>query len=406
MLNQGQQTALDKFMDFLADPDEEVFILEGPAGTGKSFLVQQILDTIPTQTRAMKLINPSYRGFDIYVTATTNKAVEALKTFVEQAGTIHSLLGLMVNKDLITGGTDLQVKRGQPILHNGIIFIDEASFIDNKLLNLIFKMTSGCKYVFIGDPYQLTPVKANHCPAFALDGVRAQLTEIVRNKGNQIEEVSKLLKQAVITGTLEKFKPDGKSIFLLNEEEFNKKIEEEFTKPDWNESKAKIIAWTNKAALAYGQFVNSLLHGSQHFIKGNYATVNQYIKKGDASFYTDETVLITDIEPAVDRTLAGYYVQLNGHATFFLPEDWKEANKLIKQHREEGNYVILMDIEASWIDLRPAPACTINKSQGSTYEKVFIDYDDILKCRQRDQLYRLLYVATSRAKTHVFFKRS
>ena len=405
MLNQEQQKALDDFLTFLVNPDEEVFILEGPAGTGKSFLVQHILDAIPAQTRSLKLINPNYTGYHIAVTATTNKAVDALRSFVEDVCTIHSFLGLRVDTNIKDGSTSLVEKRGLQVIEKALIFIDEASFIDSHLLNLIFKKTKDCKYVFIGDPYQLAPVKYNHCPAFNVPGMRAILTEIVRNKGNQIEQVSKLLKQAVITGELEKFVPDNKAMYLLSEEEFLEEIKKEFTKPDWDESKAKIITWTNKASIHYGQYVTSLFNGSPHFVKGNYATVNKFISREGVNYSTDQTVLISDINPHVLYGIPGHMVEINQCNLFFLPDDWKEANKKIKQLRNEELYGDLTFIERNWIDLRPAPSCTINKSQGSTYDKVFIDYDDVIRCRQRDQLYRLLYVAVSRAKTHVYFKR-
>jgi len=406
MLNQQQQQALHEFLAFMAKPDEEIFILEGPAGTGKSYLVQHILDAIPAQIKTIQLLSPGYKGKAIAVTATTNKAVDALRQFVPDVSTIHSLLGLKVSSDVTTGDNTLVERRGAGLVENTLIFIDEASFIDSHLLGLIFKRTKNCKYVFIGDPYQLTPVKSTSCPAFQLSGIRVHLTEIVRNKGNQIEVVSGLLKKAVATGTLEPFKADGVSIFLMNPQDFEEKIREEFTHPDWNESKAKIIAWTNKTVIEYGKFVNSLFNGVPHFIPGNYATVNSYIANiNGQSYATDQTVQITSIEPDLELAVPGSRVILNHQDRFFLPDDWRLANKVIKDLRATGQYNTINEIEKKWIDLRPAPSCTINKSQGSTYEKVFIDYDDVIKCRQPDLLYRLLYVAVSRAKTHVYFKR-
>jgi ATP-dependent exoDNAse (exonuclease V) alpha subunit len=60
-----------------------------------------------------------------------------------------------------------------------------------------------------------------------------------------------------------------------------------------------------------------------------------------------------------------------------------------------------MQVE-NWIDLRAAYAQTVNKSQGSTYDRVFIDLDDIRRCNSGDQIARMLYVAVSRAREQVF----
>ena len=62
-----------------------------------------------------------------------------------------------------------------------------------------------------------------------------------------------------------------------------------------------------------------------------------------------------------------------------------------------------MTIERTWIDLRAAYAQTVDKSQGSTYDKVFIDLDDISHCTSGARIARMLYVAVSRARHQVIF---
>ena len=54
-------------------------------------------------------------------------------------------------------------------------------------------------------------------------------------------------------------------------------------------------------------------------------------------------------------------------------------------------------------DLRYTYASTINKAQGSTYDTVYIDLNDLAKCNDRDLQLRLLYVAVSRARHKVVF---
>jgi ATP-dependent exoDNAse (exonuclease V) alpha subunit len=61
----------------------------------------------------------------------------------------------------------------------------------------------------------------------------------------------------------------------------------------------------------------------------------------------------------------------------------------------------LKQLEDWLIDLRPLYACTINKSQGSTYNRVFLDLNDVDKCRNKNQVHRMLYVGFSRASEQV-----
>jgi exodeoxyribonuclease-5 len=52
--------------------------------------------------------------------------------------------------------------------------------------------------------------------------------------------------------------------------------------------------------------------------------------------------------------------------------------------------------------LRPIHASTVHRSQGSTYEKVFVDLTDIGRSTRRDVLLRLLYVALTRSRGDVY----
>ena len=74
MLTKDQQEAFNSIFQFIADPDEHVFVLEGYAGTGKSYLVSKVLENIPKYFATQKLINPEYEEMCVELTATTNKA--------------------------------------------------------------------------------------------------------------------------------------------------------------------------------------------------------------------------------------------------------------------------------------------------------------------------------------------
>lgn len=60
-----------------------------------------------------------------------------------------------------------------------------------------------------------------------------------------------------------------------------------------------------------------------------------------------------------------------------------------------------------FLDLRHSYACTVHKAQGSTYDTVYVDLDDLYKAiRNKDMYNRLLYVAVSRAAKKVVFTES
>ena len=395
---------MNAFQQFLLDPTETVFVLSGYSGCGKSTLVRTLLDRLPAFMKTVKLINPSQKDYEVALTATTNKAAENLARITgSSATTIHSFLSLRVSADYKTGVTTLSPRNWTPV-ESYLLFIDEASYIDSKLLELIFKLTNKCKIVFVGDPAQLTSVKSSATPVFGANFNGAALTQVVRQaEGNPIVNLSTKFRHTVNTGEFFSFKPDGHHIQHLNEMDFHQAIINEFARPDWSYADSKILAWTNKKVIAYNQFVRNQVKGSPDFHVGDYAVCNSYIQIGKTSIKTDELVEITGIAGWTEMYgVKGRFFELNRSTNVFFPRSLEEANARVKKAKAEGDFSLVARIESGWIDLRAAYACTINKSQGSTFDKVFIDLSDVSRCNSGDQIARMLYVAVSRARSQVF----
>lgn len=406
-LTSDQQAALDNLYAFLTDPNERVFVLRGYSGCGKSTLVRTILDRLPNFMRTVKLINPDAGRLEVQLTATTNKAAEVLAQVTgSEAGTIHSTLGLRVSVDYRTNTTTLKLSNpNAPLVEDKLLFIDEASFIDSALLSHIFSRTKNCKIVFVGDPAQLTQVNSRNAPVFEAKFPGAALTQVVRQaEGNPIVELATKFRHAVNTGEFFSFRPDGHHIRHLDREAFNELIETEFTRPDWTYSDSKILAWTNKCVIGYNQYVRNLAKGDPHFAAGDYAVCNSFVQLGKGgSIKTDDLVLITEIEPDCECFgVPGNYMTLDYRHRVFVPHSLAEKNLAIKKARALEEWSQVATMESNWADLRAVFAQTINKSQGSTYGSVFIDLDDVARCHNGNQLARMLYVAVSRAKEHVY----
>jgi len=404
ILTEGQEEAMAKFMDFLLDPLETMFVLSGYAGTGKSTLVKYLLESVPKIMQTLMLIDPTRKNMAIQLTATTNKAADVLGEMVgDVVPTIHSYLGLSVHTDYKTGVTSLKDRSGTEI-YNTLVFIDEASFVDRELLSLITKKCVQSKVIFIGDAAQLAPVKSTHIPVFNAGFPTAQLTEVMRQaKGNPIIELATKFRNTVNTGEFFNFNPDGIQIKHMNSTDFKNAIETEFLDPTWSHNRSKILAWTNKRVTQYNNHICELLVGTSNINVGDYCVLNKHITVNRKSLATDSIVYITGVgEDTQMYGVAGRYVQLNHEHNVFVPSCWTETKKQIAQWRKEGNYNLCAAAD-NWADLRATYACTVNKSQGSTYDKVFIDLSDISRCNSGNQIARMLYVAVSRARHEVIF---
>ncbi len=403
VLTQEQDAALKSLLQFIVDPNETVMILSGYAGCGKSTLVDAFVTALPKCLQAAALIDPNAKDFEIVLTATTNKAAEALQDLTKRhVATIHSALGLRVRTDYTTGKTKLE-STGR-VIYDSIVIIDEASYVDSALLQQIFMGTKDCKIIFIGDPAQLTPVMSVDTPVFQAGFPEASLTEVVRQvKGNPIIDLATKFRETVNTGEFFNFTPDGHHIQRLSRDDFNKHLLIEFNRPNWKYQDSKILAWTNKRVVEYNHYVRDNVKGCPTLEVGDYAVCNSYVNSGKYKLKTDQLVQITRIhKPAKSHDVSGAMYTLDDSAVFFMPDNMADRVARFKKAKINCEYGVIATIDNTWIDLRAAYACTVNKSQGSTYDSVYIDLDDISKCNRGDLIARMLYVAVSRARKHVY----
>lgn len=405
-LTPDQQNALEKFTQFLTDPSEQVFVLEGYSGTGKTTLVKTLLDQLPKLQKTAKLINPKARNYEVELTATTNKAAENFGMITGMGvATIHSWLGLRVSTDYQTNVTKLVPSKQNAFKENYLLFIDEASYIDKELLGWIFKLTRNCKVVFMGDPAQLTPVKSSNTPVFeAAHFMKAQLSQVVRQaEGNPIVDLSTKFRETVNSGEFFQFVPDGHHIQYMDRDTFNKAVEQEFCRADWRYNHSKFLAWTNKRVIDYNHHIRDRALGDPNFQVGDYAVCNKFVSANKKTIKTDQLVCITHIGPDTEfHGVKGNKVTLDYQIELFFPKSLEAKKAALKEFRANGWLDLVEEIENRWVDLRAAYACTINKSQGSTFDRVFIDLDDIARCNSGDQIARMLYVGVSRAREQVF----
>jgi hypothetical protein len=426
-LSDDQQAAYLKFATFLLDPEQTVMLISGYAGTGKTTLIRQLVANLPATLKMAALTTGMTLDWDLLFTATTNKAVQALTDIIgQEAKTIQSALGLRVHKDHHKNTTSLVLDSYAEHLTDTLLFIDEISFADQELLNYIIQRTRNCKIVLIGDPAQLAPPGSRYTPAFNSNFNETRLKQVMRQaEGNPIIAMATAFRKTVGGAGWGKFKLDGNTIQHLPQAEFEAQAIAEASRPDWKHGDSKVLAWTNARVVYYNHLIRKAHHGDPQLQVNDYAVCNQYInqritnehgKRVSFSIKTDELVQITGIRPTTSYGVNGWEVFLNNKLKAFLPNDIKLKKQLIAELTAQqknkstltssiigfdDNIGAVRKVEDYWIDLRAAYACTINKAQGSTYNKVFIDLNDIKKCRQGDQVARMMYVAVSRARYNV-----
>ena len=189
VLTAAQENAKKLIEEWFFNTDDQVFVLSGYAGTGKTFLIDYIVREV------LKLDV----GKEAVFVSPTGKAAANLVRNGTVAGTVHGLI-------YVRDGEEFDVDENGEIIERRelsffkretidekirLIVIDEASMINETVLGDL--LSFGVKCLFSGDGAQLPPVNGA-CPL--LENPHYTLTQIVRQAAdNPIIQVATLARE-------------------------------------------------------------------------------------------------------------------------------------------------------------------------------------------------------------------
>lgn len=402
-LNQGQQAALSSAIQFLLSADERYMVIKGRAGTGKSTLVEHLVPAINKVAKVVALLLQSETELPVHLCSTTNKASSVLASITnEETSTLHTLLGLTVKNDYQTGKSKLIRKGNSTVIENALIVIDEAYYICPQLLEFVEKGTKNCKIIFIGDPNQCAPVMQTHSPVEDLKCRTEELTQVMRNKG-AITLLGEHWREVVRTGVFTPFTVNDPNVLYLKGTAFRDQIDLHYSMKNTDENTNKIICWTNNQSVKYSDYVRGFKGLPSNFVEGEYLQINNSLpKKG---FATDSIIRIKQFYGAAKyHGIAGRYASLYKGEDLFIPDSAVDYSNHLKGLARAKDWRAYYEIYESVPDLRPIHSCTVHKSQGSTYENVFIDLNDIGTCNIASDVARMMNVAVTRPTSKIIFR--
>lgn len=429
-LTNDQRNAYQEFINFLLNPNQSNLIIQGSAGTGKTFLTKYLIEEgINNYKATCTTLGITDPYVDYAVTATTNKAVEALDHQVslppyKDIVTITSFLGLHVAYNPKLHKQTLMPNNNDTYRCNQIIFIDECSMINEELFTFINQKCKHCKIVYIGDKYQLPPVKEKISPIYTCGYPEVVLKQPVRNAGNQaLVNLCTQLKDTCETGIWNDIHSVPGSIEVIKDgNEWQKIIDKEFLHQDENK---KILAYSNNLVTSYAEYIMQLRGETDYLVAGSWYTSNAYYTNQaieNQKLHIDSPVLVKEVNDNVSDSyyemykldvdkwkplhvlskIKVYSPILNktwSDITFSKPEYYQQYMKSLYKTSPRFYY----EVSNQTLDLRKVEASTVHKAQGSTLDTVFIDLDDISKCTQKHLTAKLLYVAASRARKKIIF---
>lgn len=413
-LNEGQQAASDGLMPFLFSKDKELMI-SGPGGVGKTFLLEHMIDEVmPSYFQTCKLMGIAPEFDDVVMTATTNQAAAILAEGTRRpTSTIHSFMNLKVQDDYSTGQSRITKQQSWVVHQRKIIVIDECSMIDSPLDRMIQEGTLDCKIVYVGDHSQLAPVMESISPIYRRPMPFYELTQPMRNANQPaLMALCAQLRETVATGIFMPIQEVPGVIDILDGPTMQRGLEHVFPQQT---NAARILAYTNKRVIDYNDHIRAFRNLPGEYTKGEFLINNSAIRMPSRMLSVQEEVEVISCAPnTIKQEIDGgvhlevRLMELRSVATgdVFLkipvPVDREHYTALVDYYRKSKQWKIYFALKNEYPDLRPREASTTYKAQGSSYDAVFIDLDDISSCRNADQAARMLYVAVSRARNQIY----
>lgn len=403
-LTSCQEQAAKQFLSFLCTPTKHM-VISGPPGVGKTFMLNHMIDMLPSSRRITTIMGVEPLN-NIAVTATTNKAAEVLQERFSNrtVSTIHSTLGLTVRDDYRTGKTFTAKGKNFTPLSDTLILMDESSMADTQLLKLIDEGTAkNCKIVFIGDHCQLAPVSETMSPVFNSGYITSYLnTQMRTNNSPALTLLNDQLRQTVEMGVFRPIIPVPGIIDFVNDDEMRQLMNANFILQETPGH--KILAYTNNGVQEYNSYIRTKKHLPPTLMVGDAVVSNNSIETAGSRTIIEKVYRIFSIsEVKYDDVLPYYYVDIGVGGLVKQPVNYGELQAFIKASANDKDWVEYFRLKNEFADLRFAYASTVHKSQGSTFDTVYIDLGDLCICKDMEQLARMLYVAVSRATTRVVF---
>ena len=436
-----QENVVKMLADFLfSRKSEELFLLKGYAGTGKTSLIGALVKTLDQLEQKCILLAPTGRAAKVFSHYAGHPAYTIHKKIYRQRSFSNEMDNFSINDNL----------------HQHTLFIvDEASMIANdglsgsmfgtgRLLDDLIQYVysgQGCRLMLIGDTAQLPPVGEEESPALSADVLKgyglevyeAMLTEVVRQLHDSgilwnATELRRYIAEDDFF-TLPMIKVEGfPDVKVVPGNELIEAINESYDQVGLDE--AIVVCRSNKRANIYNKGIrNMILYREEELESGDLLMVakNNY-------FWTEgckEIDFIANGDIAVvrrvrrEREMYGFrfadvtlcfpdYNDLELEMTVLLDTLHTETPALPKELNDKLFYSVLEDYADITIkrermkkmkadpyynalQVKYAYAVTCHKAQGGQWKRVFLDQGYMTEDMLSPDYFRWLYTAFTRA---------
>ncbi len=437
-----QEEALKLISDFLFSPNsDEVFLLKGYAGTGKSSLLGALVATMVQLRQKSVLLAPTGRAAKVFGNYAGQSAFTIHKKIYRQQRYNGEQDGFSVT-DNLHKDTLFVVDEASMISNSGL---DSSAFGTGRLLDdLIHYVYSGenCRLLLIGDTAQLPPVGQEESPAlqkevlasYGLDVTEHTLNQVVRQSESSgilynATHLRTLLHQGDIARYPKLQLSNFKDVISITSAELVDELSSAYARDGREET--IVISRSNKRANAYNQGIRTQVLWHEDELNGGdlvQIVKNNYLpdKKSEGIDFLANGEIVEILRVRRTRELYGfrfcdalvrhldYDVELE--LTILLDALHSETSALSREKQEQLFLNVMEDYQHistkaerfrklkndpyyNALQVKYGYATTCHKAQGGEWRNVFLDLGYVAQEHLGENFYRWLYTAFTRA-TH------
>ena len=439
--NVNQKSAITNINDFIYSSGQNICVLKGFAGTGKTYIVSRVVKNL------WKIKKP------VILLAPTGRSAKVLSSYCnKQAHTVHKEIFYVKNNP--AGNMDFSLKINK---HKNTIFIvDEASMIptvkknetglfsDSLLDNIVKYVYSGykCSLIIIGDLAQLPPIFSENSLSlddnflnenYGLKVFSSELTQVVRQRENSgILSLATYLRNLLEIDFVEKLKINLSSyndITLIEDgDQLINSLQDSYDKFGLQET--AVIVRSNKRSNIYNKNIRDRILCNESVIsvgdllmvvKNNYHWLNNnlvgFIANGDI-IKIEEIHSVKELYGfrfAEVRVTMIDYPNLNAFETVLILDsieinspslDYNVMNKLYREVSKDyieiktkykRHLAIKKNKFFNALQVKFAYCFTCHKSQGGQWQSIFVEMPFLPSGYNKDFI-RWFYTAVTRAK--------
>jgi ATP-dependent exoDNAse (exonuclease V) alpha subunit len=417
-LSLEQWQAIQAIEEFLQSPSK-LYLLTGYAGTGKTTLLQALITRMRDQGDERPVV----------LTAFSNKATKVLRTMAAQweldidSITCCKLLGLKPVIDTSTGEQIFQTVRNQDnqVPQYRLVIVDECSMINQEMWKLLVTAISRLdimtQMIFVGDPAQLPPVNETESCCFQQIIHTSSLNQVIRY-GGAIGVIADDIRRNIEREQLPNYSSDTnqaltEGFFVLNRTKWQalliKAFKSEKYRADSNHVRA--LAYTNERVRQLNTLIRKAIYGQDlaEYVPGERLIANNpCLEEGGVILQTSEECEVLGASTGKVEGFPVWFLKVyteegNFHNLIVLQaQSQKEFQARLKDYANTKQWEAFWEFKERFHEVNYAYSLTVHKSQGSTFQDVFVDLPNLKRNPKTIERNQLCYVALTRAAKRVF----